>query len=157
MELTQHCIPDNYKVLGTVEQITHLFQTLINEEDCTVAVSKKDDAKEESTLPNASRLEDSTQSTSSTASQSILDSCSQSLCTTSNLEYCYLPVSRTKSSLDDITFNHDKEDRRHAGEGITAASSNPFEPSDPGAVHPFIVLTSISTRKRVDGHLRVHK
>eukprot|EP00117_Sycon_ciliatum_P030707 scpid108388/ scgid24154/ len=153
MELTQHCIPDNYKVLGTVEQITHLFQTLINEEDCTVAVSKKDDAKEESTLPNASRLEDSTQSTSSTVRQSMLDWCSES----SNVEYCYLPGSRTKSSLDDITFNHDKEDRRHAGEGITAASSNPFEPSDPGAVHPFIVLTSISTRKRVDGHLRVHK
>ncbi|XP_065189941.1 uncharacterized protein LOC135820830 [Sycon ciliatum] len=148
-ELTQHCIPDNYKVLGTVEQITHLFQALINEEDCTVAVSKRDDAKEESTLQNASRLEDSTQSTSSTASQSILVVCSQSLCTTSNLEYCYLPVSRTKSSLDDITSNQDHseqpddENRRRAGEGSTAASYNPFQPSDQGPGYPIIGVLSI--------------
>ncbi|XP_065189934.1 uncharacterized protein LOC135820820 isoform X2 [Sycon ciliatum] len=148
-ELTQHCIPDNYKVLGTVEQITHLFQALINEEDCTVASSKKDDAKEESTLQNASQLEDSTQSASSSASQSILDSCSQSLCTTSNLEYCYLPVSRTKSSLDDITSSQDhseqpdNENRRRAGEGSTAASYNPFQPSDQGPGYPIIVFSSI--------------
>ena len=136
-------------MLGTVEQITHLFQALINEEDCTVASSKKDDAKEESTLQNASQLEDSTQSASSSASQSILDSCSQSLCTTSNLEYCYLPVSRTKSSLDDITSSQDhseqpdNENRRRAGEGSTAASYNPFQPSDQGPGYPIIVFSSI--------------